>query len=100
MQVARYFLGSHHESLHFQLLTGIRQKQHTEYFWPIFTVIIVFCTMMTLLIITIQNTVGRYKEWNLAKNVQINLPEIIGQNEDIGPRGFNTNKYDVSVSHS
>ena len=95
MQVARYFLGSHHESLHFQLLTGIRQKQHTEYFWPIFTVIIVFCTMMTLLIITIQNTVGRYKEWNLAKNVQINLPEINGQNEELGPRGFNTNKYDV-----
>ena len=53
------------------------------------------CTMMTLLIITIQNTVGRYKEWNLAKNVQINLPEINGQNEELGPRGFNTNKYDV-----
>ena len=61
-QVTRYFLGSHHETLHFQLLTGKKLSHWGDYFWPIYISITVFFTMIALFIIIIQNAIGRYKE--------------------------------------
>ena len=59
--------------------------------------------MVALFIITIQNWIGRYKEWKLTQNVQINLPEVIDQNEENaeesnGPcQYYNNAKYNISL---
>ena len=106
LQAVRYILGSFHESLHFQLLTGLKFIHEADYFWPIYISIVIFITMMALFIIIIQNAIGRYKEWKLTQNVQINLREISeGQNEENAEEEPNTTvhcfynnaKYDVSL---
>ena len=53
------------------------QRNCIDYFWPIFLSFTFFFTIVALFIIVIQNWIGRYKEWKLTQNVQINLPEII-----------------------
>ena len=106
--MARYFLGSHQESLHFQLLTGLKFQQNcTDYFWPTFFSINFFFTIVALFIIVIRNWIGRYKEWKLTQNVQINLREVGHQNdEEIAEEEepnvtvhcfYNNAKYDVSL---
>ena len=91
--MARYILGSHHEALHFQLLTGLKLRQETEYFWPIYISITVFFTVIALFIIIIQNGIGRYKEWKLNQKITITLHE---ENVE-DPKCYNTSKYDVSL---
>ena len=102
--MARYFLGSHQESLHFQLLTGLKFQQNcTDYFWPTFFSINFFFTIVALFIIVIRNWIGRYKEWKLTQNVQINLPEVISiadQNEENTNEPcpyYNNVKYNISL---
>ena len=106
-QMARYILGSHRETMHFQLLSGMNLGPEEDYFWPIYIATSASFTMLALFIIMIQNAVGKYKEWKLTQNVQINLREVGHQNdEEIAEEEepnvtvhcfYNNAKYDVSL---
>ena len=50
MHLSRYFLGSHRESIHFQLLTGLKFGHPEHYFWPIYNGITVFISLAALFI--------------------------------------------------
>ena len=50
MHLSRYFLGSHRESIHFQLLTGLKFGHPVDYFWPIYMGITVFISLAALFI--------------------------------------------------
>ena len=99
-QMARYILGSHRETMHFQLLSGLNLGPEEDYFWPIYISISFSFTMIALFIIMIQNTIGRYKEWKLTHNVQINLHEVSDeghQNVEENVYCYNNAKYNVAL---
>ena len=102
-QVARYILGSHRVTMHFQLLSGLNLGPEVDYFWPIYIGISISFTMMALFIIVIQNAIGRYKEWKLTQNIQINLREISEEGHQNDEENvtvhcfYNNAKYDVSL---
>ena len=99
-QMARYILGSHRETMHFQLLSGLNLGPEEDYFWPIYISISFSFTMIALFIIMIQNTIGRYKEWKLTHNVQINLHEVSDEghrNAEENVPCYNNAKYNVAL---
>ena len=99
-QMARYILGSHRETMHFQLLSGLNLGPEEDYFWPIYISISFSFTMIALFIIMIQNTIGRYKEWKLTHNVQINLHDVSDeghQNVEENVYCYNNAKYNVAL---
>ena len=51
MHLSRYFLGSHRESLHFQILTGLKFGHPDHYFWQIYLVITISISLAALFII-------------------------------------------------
>ena len=51
IHLSRYFLGSHRESLHFQILTGLKFRPPKDIFWPIYMGLTVFISLAALFII-------------------------------------------------
>ena len=56
MHLSRYFLGSHRESVHFQLLTGLKFGPPKDIFWYIYMGITVFISLAALFI-----TIGKLR---------------------------------------
>ena len=51
IHISRYFLGSHRESVHFQVLTGLKFGLPDDYFWTIYMGITVSISLVALFII-------------------------------------------------
>ena len=51
IHISRYFLGCHRESVHFQVLTGLKFRLPNDYFWTVYMGITVSISLAALFII-------------------------------------------------
>ena len=80
-QMSRYMLGTMHETLHFQLLTGFKFGLGIDYFWPYYLASTLFITGTAFSIIKLCKFKMMYKNWKIQQNININLNNLEQENE-------------------
>ena len=102
-QTSRLYIGSFHESLEYQILTGIRMSARTI-FWPIYMTIILSLFGFAFGSITIKKFHEKLKEHNFQKNLNVKVNETIstvdvGQKKSVQnpPIVFNNSKHNIPL---
>ena len=99
-QTSRLYIGSLHESLEYQVLTGIREKGR-KFFWPIYMATILSIFGFAFGAIIIKMFLEKFKERKLQKQLMVKLDENIstievGQNKPVQNSERNLNKFNNS----
>ena len=102
-QTSRLYIGSFHESLEYQILTGIRMSEKTI-FWPIYVTIILSLFGFSFGSITVKKFREKLKERNLQKNLIVKVNGTIstievGQKRSVKnpPIVLNNSKYNIPL---
>ena len=74
----RYFLGTFYESVHFQLLTGIKIGYQREPFWPIFLAITLLLSGVAFLSVNLKKMKERYRDRKFLQKININIRDATG----------------------
>ena len=69
----RYCLGTFYESVHFQLLTGIKLGYQREPFWPIFLAITLVLSGAAFLSVNLKKMKERYRDLKFLQKININI---------------------------
>jgi hypothetical protein len=70
--IFRYFLGSMHESLEFQILSGIKIEDR-NIFWTIYVAVTVTILTVALGSMTVKKMIEKFKEYRIQKTVHVNI---------------------------
>ena len=73
----RYFLGTFHGSVHFQLLTGINLGYQHERFMPIFLAITILLSGVSFLSVNLKKMKERYQDRKFLQNININIVKVL-----------------------
>ena len=76
----RYMLGTFHGTTHFQLLSGFYIGRQEESYWPIFSILICFISLISFMCVSYKKTKEKYRDKILLQqiNVQIQNPTVHG----------------------
>ena len=104
----RYFLGSMHESLEFQILSGIKIIDR-NIFWTIYVLIMLIVLTIALGSMTVKKMIEKFKEYRIQKTVHVNLQKqspqisifnfIADNSNEVQPfsNQLNNNKHNVPI---
>ena len=91
---SRYFLGTFFDSVHFQLLSGIKLTIRPKLYDSIYLSVIFLISAIAFVITYIKKMKERYKEWKFHQNINVNL---IKQQHYEGQLQFNNVKNNIPL---
>ena len=80
---SRYFFGHYFETVHFQLLSGIKFSDRQGVYGPIYLSIILLTSVIAFFSTNIKKIKERYKEWIFHQNINNNLNNQQPENGDV-----------------
>ena len=69
---SRIFVGEFFETVHFQLLSGIKFRWGHKVYGPIYLSIVLLISTIAFVVTNIKKLNERYKEWKLHQNINMN----------------------------
>ena len=79
--VTRFWLGSYHESMEFQMLSGIKVS-YENIFWPNFTYTLCIICFTAMTSITAKRLMEAYKDYKIRQRIQL-IPLPAGKKQFI-----------------